>query len=325
MEILPGTNNWKLICRRERSHAVILRAATCDERAALPETLWDLPVTELGPHTLAAGMYPAEGQELRLTCGPVSGDAAWDNTRLRELTLPPALERVGDYALFRCSGLKTLRLWDSVQFWGGGALMNCRALDTFVLTCSGREGEVLSGLADELSRELDVTLSFPDGETARLIFPEYQELYEENSPAHHFDYNIRGAGYGYHHCFRDKQLYLSDYDGLWDAYLGMEYDPACALRLAFYRLHYPRDLQPRAERGYLEYLREHSADTIRWLLAERDTRGIAFLLTRLKLGRDELAEACTLARENGAAEALALLLEERHRRFPVGAEKTFEL
>lgn len=325
MKSLPGANNWKLICRREENHAVILRAETCDERAALPESLWGLPVTELGPHALAAGAYLAEGEELRLTCGPVSGDAAWDNTLLRELTLPAALERVGDYALFRCAGLKTLRLGDSVRVWGGGVLMNCRALDTFALTCSGREGEVLSGFADELSRELDVTLSYPDGETARLIFPEYQELYEENSPAHHFDYNIRGAGYGYHHCFRDKQLLLSDYDGLWDGYLNLEYDPACALRLAFYRLRHPRGLQPRAEWGYLNYLREHSVDIIRWLLAERDIRGIAFLLPRLELGRDELAEACTLARESAAAEALALLLEERHHRFPTGAEKTFEL
>jgi len=70
----------------------------------------------------------------------------------------------------------------------------------FHLTWVGEEqGESLAYFADELSRELDVTIVMPDGETARLIFPEYREIYEENCPAHHFDYNISGAGYPYHY------------------------------------------------------------------------------------------------------------------------------
>lgn len=325
METFPGTHNWKLICRREWDRAVILRAATCDERAALPETLWGLPVMELGDHALAVGNYTPTGMEVGIIGAPAPEEAPWDNSRLRELTLPPALERAGDYALFRCAALKTLRLWDRARVWGGGALMNCRELDTLVLTCSGGEGEVLSGFAGELSRELDVILRYPAGEPAWLIFPEYQELYEENSPAHHFDYNIRGAGYRYHHCFRDKQFHLAEYDALWDEFLGMEYDPVCAIRLALRRLRYPRELQPRAERGYLDYLRRRGTDAVRALLAEGDARGLALLLPRLELGREALAEVCETARQSGAVEAVALLLEERHRRFPAGTEKTFDL
>lgn len=325
MEILPGTNNWKLICRRERDRVMILRAETCDVRAALPEYLWGLPVTELGHHALAVGEYFFEGEEVRVTCGPLPEEPDWDNGSLRELTLPPALERVGDYAFFNCGVLKTLRLRDTARSWGGGALMNCRALDTFFLTCTGEKEELLAYFADELPRELDMSLNLPDGGMLRLIFPEYQEIYEENCPAHHFDYLISGAGYPYHHCFRQKRLYLTDYDELWKPYLGMEHDPACALRLAFYRLRYPRDLQPRAERDYLAYLHRRAGDTVRWLLRERDVRGLAFLLRRLELGQDELAEACAAARDSGAAEAVALLLEERHRRFSSPAEKTFDL
>ena len=106
---------------------------------------------------------------------------------------------------------------------------------------SGDQGEALAWFAGELSRELDVTVYGPEG-AARLLFPEYTELYEENCPAHHFDYFISGAGYPYHHCFRQKRLSLKEYDALWRDFLGMEHDEAAALRLAWRRLRWPADL-----------------------------------------------------------------------------------
>ena len=144
LEQISGVNNWKLVIRREAAGVTLLRAVTCDERAALPEELFGLPVTALGNHALAPTAGEAEGGAVQVTCGPVAADAEWNNRNLRELTLPPALRRVGDYALMNCVGLKTLRLWDGVTFWGGGALMNCRALDTFHLTRTGEQGESLA-------------------------------------------------------------------------------------------------------------------------------------------------------------------------------------
>ena len=40
---------------------------------------------------------------------------------------------------------------------------------------------------------------------------------------------------------------------------------------------------------------------------------------------DKLTQGCRLARESGAAEAQAILLEEQHRRFPAGLDKSFDL
>ena len=231
-----------------------------------------------------------------------------------------------DYALLNCDGLHTLQLHDSVQYWSGGALMNCRMLERFYLTRTGEEqGESLAYFNDELSRELDVTITGTDGQVCRLLFPEFVESYEENCPAHHFDYNIYGAGYPYHHCFRQKNLSLKSYDGLWRAYLGMEHEPDTALRLAWWRLRYPVDLTGGAEGRYLEDLRTRVADAVRWLLAERDPGGLRFLLDCTAPDRETLAEACAVAREQGAAEALAILLEEQHRRFPTGMDKSFDL
>lgn len=326
METFSGSNNWKLTIRREAEEITIVRAVTCDAAAALPDTLFGLPVTVLGDHALAPTAREVPGETVLITCGLPDSGAEWDNRRLKDLTLPAPLRQVGEYALLNCEAIQTLRLFDDVRLWNGGALMNCRSLRAFHLTRTGEEqGESLAFFNDELSRELDVTILDTAGNTTRLLFPEFVEVYEENCPAHHFDYNIYGAGYPYHHCFRQKRLSLKSYDGLWRGYLGMEHDPETALRLAWWRLRYPVELSEQAAADYRVYLEERAADAVRWLLAERDPGGIRFLLDLAAPDRAALAEACAAAREQGAAESLAILLEEQHRRFPAGEEKRFEL
>ena len=323
LEQISGVNNWKLVIRREAAGVAILRAETCDRKAALPEELFGLPVTVLGHHALTPGHQPPEGEEVLMTCGPAGEE--WDNRQLEDLRLPETLRRVGDYALFNCTALRTLRLADTVSYWGGGVLMNCRQLDTFHLACTGREGELMDYLAGELPRELDMTLSYSEGRTARVIFPEYAEVFEENVPHHQFDFHIQGAGYPYHHCFYHKQFSLRDYDQLWKGYLGMEYEPDCALRLAWGRRRYPMDLTDQAAAAYWAYLRDHGVDAARWLLSRRDAAGLRTLFSRTDCTREDLSELCDLARRQDATEVLAVLLEEQHKRFPSGMDKTFDL
>lgn len=332
METVSGASNWKLVLRRGESGVTVLRAGTPDVRAALPERLFGLPVTALGDRALAPerqgeDALPPGAEALRIACGPPGEGAAWDNRRLRDLALPETLETVGDYALLNCSALKTLRISDNIARWGGGVLMNCRQLDALCLTRTGPEqGEALAWFAGELSRELDVTVYGPGGEeTARLLFPEYTELYEENCPAHHFDYSISGAGYPYHHCFRQKRLSLKEYDALWKDFLGMEHEERAALRLAWRRLLRPMDLGEAAAAGYRAYLREHAGEALRLLLTEEGGAGLSLLLELTEPDREALSAACALAREKGLTAALAALLEERRRRFPAGLEKSFAL
>ena len=326
METVSGVSNWKLVIRREERSVCILRAVTCDERAVLPEELFGLPVTELGGHALSpTAPAGAEGEEVLVSCGLTDEEARWDNRRLTDLTLPAVLQKVGDYALLNCSGLKPLRLHDGVTFWGGGALMNCRSLDTFFLARVGEQQESLSFFADELSRELDVTIYETDGQTVHLIFPEFVEAYEENCPAHHFDYNIYGAGYPYHHCFRQKKLSLREYDTLWKGFLGMEHDEESGVRLAWWRLRCPAELTERAARRYWDHLEHHADTLLRWLVSRRDAAGIAFFLGQVTPEEGALAQACEAAREERASECLAVLLEQRHRKGSAGAEKRFDL
>ena len=157
METISGSGNWRLTIRRESAGVTILRAATCDARARLPETLYGLPVTALGDHALSPTAASVEGEDLLVTCGAGTDPGTWSNRDLEDLTLPRPLERVGDYALMNCGGLRTLRLHDGIGQWGGGVLMNCRRLATFHLTRVGEQGDTLAYFADELPWELDVT------------------------------------------------------------------------------------------------------------------------------------------------------------------------
>ncbi len=330
MKTVSGVSNWKLILRREADGITILRAGTPDVRAVLPDRLFDLPVTALGSRALAperqADGLPSGAETVLVSCVPPEEGAVWNNRALRDLTLPESIGAVGDYALLNCSSLKTLRIYDGVTRWGGGTLMNCRSLNTLHLTRTGQtQGEALAWFAGELSRELDVTVYGPGEKNTRLLFPEYTELYEENCPAHHFDYFISGAGYPYHHCFRQKRLSLKEYDALWRDFLGMEHEESAALRLAWYRLRWPVELGETAAAGYRAYLKNHAGETLRLLLEEEDGEALPFLLELTEPDRETLSDACGLARETGATAALAILLEEQHRRFPAGLEKSFTL
>ena len=105
----------------------------------------------------------------------------------------------------------------------------------------------------------------------------------------------------------------------------MEHDEGCAVRLAFWRLRYPAELTDRAEGQYLRYLRAHAGEAAAWLVGERDLPGLAFLLETAPPDRAALSAACDLARETGAAGALALLLEQQRDAAPQGLDKTFDL
>lgn len=326
MEIISGVNNWKLVVRRETEGIVVLRASTCDRKAALPEELLGLPVIALGDHALCPTAQPVAGEEVQVTCGLVRPDAQWDNREVEEVTLPASLRRVGNYAFMNCRGLRCIRLYDSIRFWGGSAFMNCRVLDTLYLQrVDDTQRESLYYFVDEMNRELNATIVDTNGDTARLVFPEYTEEYEENIPHHQFDFHIQGAGYPYHHVFQQRKLSLPDYDALWKSYLGMEYDLDCALRLAWWRLRWPVELTGERAAEYRAYLNRRTEDAIRMLLAERDGSGLAFLLEQVEPDKATLMRACDMARESGSAELLAILLEEQHRRFPAGLEKCFDL
>ncbi len=327
MTHLTGAGNWRLKIKRYENGIEILHAVTCDEKAVLPDELLGLPVTMLGRRAFGTGAQDEQGEEVLIICGPTDPEAVWDNRGIRELRVPPTLERLGDFAFSGCGGLRTLYLSDNVESFGGNVFTTCRKLNRiFISRDSDEQGIALSHIADELLQELDVTI-IQKGCTTRLIFPQYEEAYEEIYPARgvHFAYHIYGAGYLHHHCFEKRKLSLKAYDDIWEKYMLLDYDKKCALRLAWHRLRYPVELTEHAKKQYLEYVGAHSGEALEWLASEHDAAGLAFLMKNAKPDMETISKAISAARETGDAETLALLLEEQHKRQPVFKEKSFEL
>lgn len=324
MKTSAGHNNLLITWRPAFGGAELTRVETSDRDVVLPDTVEGLPVTALGPLAFdTSNEERPQGQQLRITCG--LGGAEMDNRKLERITLPTTLRRVGDYAFYNCFELREVRFSEETYHWGVSVFMNCQMLSTFFIRAVSERAESVYNFANEFSRELDVAIEYPEGLPARLVFPGYDESYQENISARYFIYGVQGPGYPYRSIFKDRALILKDYDRLWPALLASEHDPDCALRMAWYRMRFPRDLAPEAKEGYLEFLRCNVGVVITWLLGERDMRGLAWFLPQFDADRNTLTQACDAARKLGAAEGLALLLEEQHRRFSTGANKTFEL
>ena len=285
METIQGLANWRLSVRREAECVVILRALTCDKRAVLPDTLFGLPVTALSDRALAHGA-----------------------------TLPRGLQSIGDYALMNLRAMETLRLCDDLIAAGSATFMNCRSFSKIELTRTGpKQGPALASIVRNLQQELDVTIRRTDGNSLRLIFPEYIENYTENTPAHHFELKISGGGYAYHSVFRDKSLQLQDYDALWPGYIAAEHDEGSALRLAYWRLRCPVELS------------RNPGAALSFALEEQDMQGLRLLLSLGEMASEIQDAALEEARERHLTEATALLLETRRSRSGTGRAKRYEL
>lgn len=323
MEIVAGQNDLTLWWRVAPGGVEVTRVETGDRNVVLPETVRGLPVTALGHHAFSPDGTAPEGTALRINCG--GGTPENDARRIETIVLPSKVRRVGNYAFYNCVALKELRVTEPVDCWGGSVFMNCRSLRRFFIRARDNRTESISYFADELPEELDVSVEYPDGGAARLIFPEYRESYEENSPAHHFDFHLYGPGYPYHHVFRERALPLAEYDALFAGLLATEHDPDCAMRLAWHRLRAPRELTGEAAVRYLAYLKSRTGDVLGWLLKERDSRGLSWFLPQCGADGKTLDGAAETARHLGLAEPMALLLEQRRGQTPNGLYKSFDL
>lgn len=329
MTTITDISNWKLSIRQTDAGITVMRAVTCDRQAVLPESLFGKPVTALSHHALSDYPLRESAEEVLVTNGRIDDNAVWDDQRVQELWLPSGLLSAGDFAFLKCRQLETLHLYDDLQKWGGCSLRGCQNLRTVFLRSKGeeeKEGIILHTIISDLTQELDVVVDRP-GQRLRVLFPGYEETYEEGfiSQAVHFYYQIQGAGYPYHHCLLQKKLNLKIYDELWPAYMGMAHEENTALRLAWWRLRYPVDLTQGAEQAYLAYLQKHTRETLSWLLSEGDQAGLNLFLQWVRPEEESLKAACAQARKLNLTEALARLLEEQHRRFPLRRSRKFDL
>ena len=324
MEKINGVSSWKLTVQKNTDSVRILRAATCEKKAELPEVLFGRPVTCIADHAFDAGREVSEGEPIEICHGISSGE--FDNSRLENLTIPETVTKIENYALIKCRSLKQLRLFDNIEYFGADILMNCRKLtDIELFRTSETQGDALAYMVHSLTRELNVTVHEVDGSTKRLIFPEYYEMLTENEPTHFFNFTIEGGGYPYHSVFVKNRLNIDDFDALWEKYISGLYESHTALQLAWQRIRFPSELSAAAEELYWKYLRDHLREALLYAVNTDDRIGLQLLLKEPGLKESDISSVAETARIGKKTELLALLLEKRHRTFSKSTGNSYDL
>lgn len=160
MDTISGENELLLTCAQTPEGIAILRCQTRDDTVRLPDEIGGRPVVSLGDYVLAERAPDLKGHNtfaMRVTCG---GDTpVHDANAVRRVVLPAHCRSLGSYAFYNCRRLERLEVGVALTDVGGGALMNCRALRTFVLHAAPDAPTALPKLLGETATEVDVRLT----------------------------------------------------------------------------------------------------------------------------------------------------------------------
>lgn len=265
---------------------------------------------------------------------------------LQQVHLPEGLCAIGEYAFYGCGELKRLQLPESVERIGKYAFYNCRKMEEInipqaatdlhtglFLNCDvlkyisfGRCRHI-SDLTAGLNHELHLTIDFPaeGGETerARLIVPDFQYEYIEDTPARQFHQVNYGTGHIFRQCIGNSDIDFRRYDEIF--YLTRREDAAdTVLLLALERLEYPYRLQEKHRAVYLDYIREHILWAAEYLINRRMGERIKRFADWGLLTAENTPALIELAQRKGETAILSFLMDYRHRHF-APAKKSFDL
>lgn len=253
----------------------------------VPAAVAGRPVTEIGPYCFAD--RPVEGRTLwpedSAETHPVTGNF------VEEVTLPDTLRVLHSAAFYNCRRLRRVELGAGVESLGSDLFTNCRALREFALRAAPDAATGLKKLLGAVSA--DVSVVFLDAPGARLFYPEYMELLDENTPAHIFNHSIEGEGYRMRQCFAGGGVDYAAYDATFaQACVG---EPESKMvRMALGRLLHPFALREDARTDYEFYLAAHPDAAFDLAIHDRQEDALR-LLAGLGLPVRDAAARCARA------------------------------
>lgn len=267
---------------------------------------------------------------------------------LEQLTLPAGLRSIGDYAFYGCGKLKRLHLPEGVQQIGKYAFYNCRKMEEINIPLAATDLNMglflncdsltylsfgrcrhISDLTSGLNHELHLTIDFPqeNGETvtSRLIIPDFQYEYIEDTPARQFHQVNYGTGHIFRQCIGNYEIDFRRYDEIF--YLTRREDAAdTVLLLAMARLEYPYRLQEKHRQVYLEYIRDHFLWAAEYFMNRNQDEKIRLFADWGLLTAENLPALIEIAQSKGKTAVLSFLMDYQHKHFGgTKKKKTFEL
>ena len=282
----------KLICTlKNPGELIVHRVLGASGELVLTDTVCGLTLSELSPYAFSDTDRGLPSRETLLILDPeglaldaapsapgsvISAaelpSAAWEallpeavtGDRLLSLSLPKSVKKIGRYAFYNCSRLYSLSIYSTTIDLGQGLFTGCSSVRKIDAIVSENSRSCLYELLSEFRYPLFLsyfieTESAPSGLSLkyRLVFPEFYENSDENTPARITVRELHGSGLMYRSCFANTQFQIQRYDALFPYAEALEPEEVCA-ELALCRLLTPEGLHQEAAARYAAYLSGHT-------------------------------------------------------------------
>ena len=174
-----------------------------------------------------------------------------------------------------------------------------------------------------LNHELHLTMDFDDGNRAKLLIPDFQYEYIEDTPARQFHQVNYGTGHLFRQCIGNSDIDFRRFDELF--YLTKREDGALmVLLLTMYRLEYPYRLQENRRQDYLQYLKEHFFTAFGYYTQQGSLDKIRLFAQWGLITAENIDSLLEMAGEAKKTEITGFLLEYQHAHF-AKKKKSFDL
>lgn len=290
----------------------ILRCYGKSGSVEIPEEIEGQPVTELAAYAFAKEMDTEPENTSGLPC--ICGEA------LEELYLPKTLLRFGRYLFYNCTQFRKLSFYSNIAFMGAGAFTGCEKLSDLKMQEVPGEKSCLREILSDLKQAVQVAVY--QGEECRyeLIYPEFFEEAEENTPARIINTVTHGMGIQYRNAFRDTQVIFTEYDKLFETG-KYNVDLTNAIQIATARLRYPKELGEEARERYEVFLTEHLAQAADSFLKQEEKEKLRWLAETFLTAEEQMENVIQVAVEQQKTEELSMLMDIQHKRFPKQKKK----
>lgn len=305
----------------------ILRCYGSSGIVMVPEELDGLAVTEVSSYAFAEEMEKEPQNTSGFPC--ICGD------KLEEVYLPWTVRRLGRYIFYNCQKLRKLSFYSNLAYMGAGAFTGCEKL-AFLEMYQLEGRSCLREILQDLKQKVRVDCYRAVGDKGvqappisgkegaklcgRLVYPEFFEEAVENTPARIISTQTHGMGIQYRNAFRNTQIVFEEYDRLFT--MGKyNMDLTNIIDMAISRLRYPCSLGEKARAEYAGWLSEHLQETAGFLVEQQEWEDLRWLAEQFVIDMGQMETILDVAKKQEKAEAISMIMDVKHRRFPVRKKK----
>jgi len=239
---------------------------------------------------------------------------------VNSITFPKSVEKIGNNAFYNCRELTDITMGSNIKEVGSDVFMNCRNLHKICILSDIKDVTGLRQVLSRISSEIEVTYMKYDKITAKVLYPEYSESYDEIAPAHIFGRNIEGEGFRARQCFDGGRADMRQYDTIFPK-ASAEESVEVAGKIAMYRLMYPYMLNDSEKDLYMEYLENNKSEIVNLFIENKSIDEVEFMLELFGSDREMIETAIVKAAETGFGEVTALVLKYRRKKEDIRKER----